>query len=248
MFMRILAVCATVKDSALLREAATFASIPIEFAVTAADERRVAEPRSTRASSTSCWSIVRSPKRIAISSPPCGRNRSQPQVVVVAPTQQEAVELATSAADAVVVRPGTLDEAKSTLEGCLKLKIPSRVLVVDDSPTVRRIVRKILANASLPVEIAEAGRDLDALERLGAEKFDVVMLDDRMPGRNGLELLLDIKRAHPQLRVVMMSADEGDALETRARAAGAAGFLRKPFYPADIDALFYRFQGLRRSA
>jgi len=72
-----------------------------------------------------------------------------------------------------------------------------------------------------------------------------VFLDYNMPGLNGVETLSEIKRQYPQLRVVIMTSTENDVIAERARAAGAAAFLRKPFYPADIDAILHRLFGLQ---
>jgi CheY-like chemotaxis protein len=75
-----------------------------------------------------------------------------------------------------------------------------------------------------------------------------VFLDYNMPGLNGLETLSEIKRLHPLVQVVLMTSVEDDAIARRARTAGAAAFLRKPFYPADIDAVLHGIYGLRASA
>jgi CheY-like chemotaxis protein len=126
--------------------------------------------------------------------------------------------------------------------------VPSRVLVVDDSATQRGIVRKLLTGVRFPLQIAEAEDGIEALKQLAAGKFDFVFLDYNMPGLNGLETLSEIKRLHPLIQVVLMTSVEDDAIARRARTAGAAAFLRKPFYPADIDAVLHGIYGLRASA
>jgi CheY-like chemotaxis protein len=131
------------------------------------------------------------------------------------------------------------------IEGCVTLKVPSRVLVVDDSSTMRNIVRKILAGCRFPLEISEAGEGVEALKQIGTDNFDFVFLDYNMPGLNGYEMLIEIKRQHPRVGVVLMTSSQDEALAARARAAGAAAFLKKPFYPADIDAVLYACRGLR---
>jgi CheY-like chemotaxis protein len=79
-------------------------------------------------------------------------------------------------------------------------------------------------------------------------KFDFVFLDYNMPGLNGLETLSEIKRLHPSIQVVLMTSAEDEALIKRAQSSGAAALLRKPFYPADIDAVLQSIYGLRASA
>jgi CheY-like chemotaxis protein len=116
--------------------------------------------------------------------------------------------------------------------------------VVDDSATTRRIVRKILSASRFRLEIAEAPEGIDALKQIGCGQFDFVFLDYNMPGLDGVETLTEIKRQYPRTDVVMMTSVRDDAVAERARAAGAAAFLRKPFYPSDIDAVLHSVYGL----
>ncbi|MGI8524764.1 MAG: response regulator [Pseudolabrys sp.] len=76
-------------------------------------------------------------------------------------------------------------------------------------------------------------------------KADIVMLDYNMPGFNGFETLSEIKRVVPRVAVVMMTSTLDETLAKRARASGAIAFLKKPFYPADIDAVLDRHFGLK---
>jgi DNA-binding NtrC family response regulator len=66
-----------------------------------------------------------------------------------------------------------------------------------------------------------------------------------MPGLNGVETLVEIKRRSPNVDVVIMSSEAAIPVIERASRAGAAAFLKKPFYPADIDAILHRIFGLR---
>jgi CheY-like chemotaxis protein len=72
-----------------------------------------------------------------------------------------------------------------------------------------------------------------------------VFLDYNMPGLNGVETLSEIKRQYPRVKVVIMTSTQDETVAERARAAGAAAFLRKPFYPADVEAVLYSIHGLR---
>jgi DNA-binding NtrC family response regulator len=146
--------------------------------------------------------------------------------------------------DGVVARPGNADEAHNLVQLCIRAKIPTRVLVVDDSNTMRSIVRKILQASHFALKIDEASEGAAALERLRAEKFGIVFLDYNMPGLNGFETLSEIKRECPNVAVVMMTSTLDNAIADRAHAAGALAFLKKPFYPADIDATLERYYGL----
>ena len=168
---------------------------------------------------------------------------------MLAPSGAAAADrVAEGSADAIAVKPASLPDAKALIEGCTRLKVPSRVLVVDHSSTVRSIVRKILAGCRFPLDISEAADGIDALKRIGAGNFDLVFLDYDMPGLDGIEMLAQFQRQHPRMEVVMMTSAAGAGLAARARVAGAAGVLKKPFYPSDIDAILYAIHGLRPPA
>jgi DNA-binding NtrC family response regulator len=64
-----------------------------------------------------------------------------------------------------------------------------------------------------------------------------------MPGVDGFDTLAQIRRIAPAMPVVMMTATEDEAMAGRAQASGAAAFIKKPFYPADIDAVIIRIYG-----
>jgi CheY-like chemotaxis protein len=71
----------------------------------------------------------------------------------------------------------------------------------------------------------------------------MVFLDHNMPGLDGLATLCEIKRETPDVAVVMMTTTVDEPVVERAMAAGAFGFLKKPFYPADIDRVLDRYYG-----
>jgi CheY-like chemotaxis protein len=146
--------------------------------------------------------------------------------------------------DGSVAKPTNVEEAQALIERCIRSRIPSRVLVVDDSATMRSIVRKILSASKFPLKISEADEGIKALQQLRADNFDIVFLDYNMPGLNGFETLSELKREHRNITVVMITSTDDDTFAARAEAAGAAAFLKKPFFPADIDAVLYRFYRL----
>ena len=74
------------------------------------------------------------------------------------------------------------------------MKIPTRVLIVDDSKTIRSIVRKILLASRFALDVQEAEEGIAALNQLRAGNFGMVFLDYNMPGLNGVETLSEIKR------------------------------------------------------
>jgi CheY-like chemotaxis protein len=146
--------------------------------------------------------------------------------------------------DGVVGRPCNANEVHNLVQLCIRAKIPTRVLVVDDSSTMRKIVCKILQASHFALKIDEAEEGASALALLSAEKFGIVFLDYNMPGLNGFDTLTGIKQDYPNVAVVMMTSTLDNGIADRAHAAGALAFLKKPFYPADINVTLERYYGL----
>ena len=145
--------------------------------------------------------------------------------------------------DAAAAKPVRIEEARRLVERSMRVRLASRVLIVDDSSTMRSIVRKILGATRFPFEVSEAGEGAAALKLAAEREFDIVFLDYNMPGCNGLETLAEFKRAKRRMTVVVMSSAPDAMLAERVRAQGAA-FLKKPFFPADIEAVLIRHYGL----
>jgi len=119
---------------------------------------------------------------------------------------------------------------------------PIRVLVVDDDPLVRTGLRLLLAGDGIAVvgeaaEGDEAGRQVDALAP------DVVLMDIRMPGVDGLTATEAIRARPDPPQVVVLTTFDADEHVLRALRAGAAGFLLKDTPPADIVAAVHRVAG-----
>ncbi len=167
-----------------------------------------------------------------------------PKIVIAAHPSVIAEASRTAGAEGAVAKPANVDAAGDMVERCIKLILPTRVLVVDDSGTMRSIVRKILSGCRYKVEISEAAEGITALQQINSGDFGLVFLDYNMPGLNGLETMSEIKRENPRLAVVLMTSADDKTLAGRAQASGALTFLKKPFFPADIDAVLKRYYGL----
>jgi DNA-binding NarL/FixJ family response regulator len=102
-----------------------------------------------------------------------------------------------------------------------------RVLVVDDHPVVRQGVRSVLANHPDIQVIAEAENAPSLFANLESLKPDVVLLDIRLPGQNGIEITQQIKREHPEVKVVILTTYDDDEYLFGALRAGAEGYLLK---------------------
>lgn len=107
-----------------------------------------------------------------------------------------------------------------------------RVLIVDDESEMLDVCKGILASAGLDL-ITEA-KPAWALERLEAEPFDAAVLDIRMPGVDGVELLRRARAANPSLAVVLMTAYPSDESIGKSVSLGAFGYVTKPFTPEQL--------------
>ena len=108
--------------------------------------------------------------------------------------------------------------------------VAKKILVIDDSATVRQQVRKALADASF--EVVEAEDGLEGLEViLGRQDLAAVLCDVNMPRLGGLEMLemLNAKGKPAGLPILMLTTEGQPALVQRAKAAGANGWIVKPF-------------------
>ena len=110
-----------------------------------------------------------------------------------------------------------------------------RVLLVDDHAVVRRGVRAILEDHFASISVEEAGNAEDALT-LVAQPFDAIVLDLSMPGRDGFDLLAEIKHRSTKTPVLIMSLHSEDQFAMRALRAGASGYLTKSAAPEELVA------------
>ena len=108
-----------------------------------------------------------------------------------------------------------------------------QILVVDDSPTIRRMVRASLARFFPTVEFFEAASGLEAIERLALASIGLIVLDLNMPDMHGLEVLQFV-RSHDKYRnvpIVILTTRGDEGSRSAAMAAGASTYLTKPFAP-----------------
>lgn len=109
---------------------------------------------------------------------------------------------------------------------------PVRVLIVDDSSVMRKIIERALRQAGIEqLEVREASSGTDALAALATAEVDLILSDINMPSMDGLELLrqLRIRNLAPGVPVVMITTESSEQHVMQAIEAGAKGFLRKPF-------------------
>ncbi len=102
-----------------------------------------------------------------------------------------------------------------------------RALIVDDHEIVRRGLKEVLDDEFPELETGEAENSRAALELITTQEWDIVLLDINIPGRNGLEVLSEIKRLRPRTPVLVVSAYPEEEFAIRSLKLGASGYLNK---------------------
>lgn len=105
------------------------------------------------------------------------------------------------------------------------------LLIVDDSPTIRRMVRVTLAPLSM--EIIEAASGLEAIEQLAVATVNLIVLDLNMPDMHGLDVLGFVRASQKfqHIPVIVLTTRNDDGSRTAAMQAGATRYVTKPFKP-----------------
>jgi DNA-binding NarL/FixJ family response regulator len=111
-----------------------------------------------------------------------------------------------------------------------------RVLVVDDEDLMRAGLRAVLSSDESLVVVGEAGDGRAAVERARALRPDVVLMDVRMPGGDGIAATRELAEAAPEVRVLILTTFEEDDYIFGALSAGASGFLLKRTRPEELIA------------
>jgi len=118
-----------------------------------------------------------------------------------------------------------------------------RAVIVDDNESIRMVLRAIVRQAGLQV-VGEARDGNSALEVIERCNPDLVCLDVLMPGRDGIEVLGELKRRRPHVRVLMITGKaDRETVETMIR-EGASGIVVKPFNAARVIETIRRAFGL----
>lgn len=113
-----------------------------------------------------------------------------------------------------------------------------KVLLVDDSSTMRKIIGRSLRQAGIDFEkIFEAADGIEALQILESEQVDIVLSDINMPNMDGITFLREKSTmdAIKSIPVVMISTETGEDIIGEAKSLGAVGAIKKPFTPDQVD-------------
>jgi len=111
---------------------------------------------------------------------------------------------------------------------------PFRVLLVDDEPVIRELVRTMLSSGSVEVEVVPEGTECLRLSR--ASSFDLILLDIVLPGLDGIAICRFLKSdpATSSIPVYMLTAKARSSDMETAKRAGADGYIQKPFRGAEL--------------
>ena len=109
-----------------------------------------------------------------------------------------------------------------------------KILIVDDSATVRQAVRMSLQKTDY--ECIDAVDGVDALAKLATDTFDLIMTDINMPNLDGFDLIREIRKMtkYRFTPIVVLTTEASEELKLRGKAAGASGWIVKPFHPEQL--------------
>ena len=118
-----------------------------------------------------------------------------------------------------------------------------KVLAIDDSKTIRELLRSVMEEAGFDFESACDG--VEGVERYAEVRPDVVITDINMPNMDGYGVIDAIRHGHidNQVPILVLTTESGDKLKARARAAGATGWIVKPFDDAALISVVRRVTG-----
>lgn len=109
-----------------------------------------------------------------------------------------------------------------------------RVLIADDHAVVRQGLKQIVGEMPEPVVVGEAANGQEALDKVRAEEWDVVILDIGMPDLSGFDVLHELAHERPNLPVLVLSMHSEDYFALRLMKAGASGYLTKESAPEEL--------------
>lgn len=141
-------------------------------------------------------------------------------------------------------KPFGNDEVQAILTSFRNLSQRKNVMVVDDSSTIRRIICTVLYNCQFDMQVSEVDSGVEALTILKGTKPDIVFLDYYMPGLNGIEAAMRIRAETPDIKLVLISSKDLSEQVDEGRKAGIFGFIKKPFFPNEVNFMLHRLYGL----
>jgi len=212
--LRIIVVAPSLSDRAMFREAAAAARVPIELVE---NDGETAGARSIAAGADLAFFDMLLGREAVERMASAARAAASPPFTIALCAPDDSGSFPT---DGQASRPVDEDDAHRLIAGSIRLRLPSRVLLVDDSATICSIVRKVLAATRFPLQVTEAGEGAEALALARAVEFDLVFFDYNLPGLSGLEAIAELRQAERYPDFVLITSAEDEALAEKAHAQG----------------------------
>jgi two-component system invasion response regulator UvrY len=109
-----------------------------------------------------------------------------------------------------------------------------KIMIADDHSVVLRGIKQILSEEKDMTVLGEASNADEVLSMLFKEEWNLLILDVTMPGKNGLDALIEIKQRKPELKVLILSMHPDEEIAVRALKTGASGYLNKDSVPGEL--------------
>ncbi len=145
----------------------------------------------------------------------------------------------------LLIKPIKMNNVKAVFAAFAQLSKPLRLLVIDSSDAVRRVIRKVLSTSLFQFDIHEAADGDTALQMLSDKAFDLVLLDYQINDFRDIKTLEKLISASVSVGVIIMSTIRSERVARLSLDHGATAFISKPFYGPDIDMALQRIFGLR---
>lgn len=139
-------------------------------------------------------------------------------------------------------KPFDKEDVFRVLRTFLRTRVTQKILIIDDSATARKLVRKILSRSIFSVDVYEAENGISGLEEIAACKADIIFLDMNMEGISGFDTYRVLKAFSTGVRVIFMSASD-EAFSGLTDVDPRFKF-KKPFGPREIDEVMHIIYGI----
>lgn len=144
-----------------------------------------------------------------------------------------------------LTKPFQSTDITTIINNYIRFNTQSSVLIVDDSTTVRRVIKKVLNQCQFKLQIDEAAEGMSALTQYRKKDYDIIFLDINMPGMDGIDVLKQMRKINEDAKAILMTGDRSEKLAASVKDLGVRFFLYKPFYFADVDRVLHEWYDLK---
>ena len=155
------------------------------------------------------------------------------EIVFMSGYSERAIAIRQELTDSYLPKPFSPQDLAAKVRSVLRSpRAPDTILVVDDEPGIRNLLRKILTGVGYHVLEAANGRE--AIQQVETSKVDLVIMDLAMPEEEGIETIQALRRVLPQLKIIAISGQFAGPLLRAAKLLGAQASLAKPIQPDEL--------------